>query len=210
MKVRHYMHKLNDEMYAEITRIIEDKIDMNEKVNKYDVLKEARENLGQTVRYRDVRDQIDEIIRYVAKERGKCWSSEYVRTSDGKVYREYTFYFDDFSDEYENEPDDDSDEYEASIDEDGIEYYAMTDAYGRIYLSKPMRESLGLDRIDNAIERDSDNRRIILNGSDDAAENYIDLSYHSQIFVANTLGISAYNKVKIYVGQDDEVIIEPA
>ena len=115
------MHKLNDEMYAEITRIIEDKIDMNEKVNKYDVLKEARENLGQTVRYRDVRDQIDEIIRYVAKERGKCWSSEYVRTSDGKVYREYTFYFDDFSDEYENEPDDDSDEYEASIDEDGIE-----------------------------------------------------------------------------------------
>lgn len=204
------MHKLSDEMYAEITRIIEDKIDMNEKVNKYDVLKEARENLGQTVRYRDVRDQIDEIIRYVAKECGKCWSSEYVRTSDGKVYREYTFYFDDFSDEYENEPDDDSDEYEASIDEDRIEYYAMTDAYGRIYLSKPMRESLGLDRIDNAIERDSDNRRIILNGSDDAAENYIDLSYHSQIFVANTLGISAYNKVKIYVGQDDEVIIEPA
>lgn len=203
------MHKLNDEMYAEITRIIEDKIEMNEKVNKYDVLKEARENLGQTVRYRDVRDQIDEIIRYVAKECGKCWSSEYVRTSDGKVYREYTFYFDDFSDEYENEPDDDSDEYEASIDEDGIEYYAMTDAYGRIYLSKPMRESLGLDRIDNAIERDSDNRRIILNGSDDG-ENYIDLSYHSQIFVANTLGISAYNKVKIYVGQDDEVIIEPA
>lgn len=209
MKVRHYMHKLSDEMYAEITRIIEDKIEMNEKVNKYDVLKEARENLGQTVRYRDVRDQIDEIIRYVAKECGKCWSSEYVRTSDGKVYREYTFYFDDFSDEYENEPDDDSDEYEASIDEDGIEYYAMTDAYGRIYLSKPMRESLGLDRIDNAIERDSDNRRIILNGSDDG-ENYIDLSYHSQIFVANTLGISAYNKVKIYVGQDDEVIIEPA
>ena len=203
------MHKLSDEMYAEITRIIEDKIEMNEKVNKYDVLKEARENLGQTVRYRDVRDQIDEIIRYVAKECGKCWSSEYVRTSDGKVYREYTFYFDDFSDEYENEPDDDSDEYEASIDEDGIEYYAMTDAYGRIYLSKPMRESLGLDRIDNAIERDSDNRRIILNGSDDG-ENYIDLSYHSQIFVANTLGISAYNKVKIYVGQDDEVIIEPA
>lgn len=203
------MHKLSDEMYAEITRIIEDKIEMNEKVNKYDVLKEARENLGQTVRYRDVRDQIDEIIRYVAKECGKCWSSEYIRTNDGKVYREYTFYFDDFSDEYENEPDDDSDEYEASIDEDGIEYYAMTDAYGRIYLSKPMRESLGLDRIDNAIERDSDNRRIILNGSDDG-ENYIDLSYHSQIFVANTLGISAYNKVKIYVGQDDEVIIEPA
>lgn len=204
------MHKLSDEMYAEITRIIEDKIDMNEKVNKYDVLKEARENLGQTVRYRDVRDQIDEIIRYVAKECGKCWSSEYVRTSDGKVYREYNFYFDDFSDEYENEPDDDSDEYEASIDEDRIEYYAMTDAYGRIYLSKPIRENLGLDRINNTIERDSDNRRIILNGSDDAAENYIDLSYHSQIFVANTLGISAYNKVKIYVGQDDEVIIEPA
>ena len=86
------MSKLSTRMSNEIANVVERKFQGFLNVNKYDLFKEARTATGEFVRYRDVRDEIDNIIFNVADKLELNLEKYFVRNADGKVYVEYIPY----------------------------------------------------------------------------------------------------------------------
>ena len=200
------MSKLSTRMFEEVTAVVEEKLDKLLNVNKYDVLKIARARTGEFVRYRDVRDELDQIIFDVADNLELDLEKNFVKNDEGNVYVEYIpsehEIEDDDSDIYDNTNDqdeDDSDEYE-------LMYYTTIDSQGRIYIPRDIRVKFNIDATDNWVFRDPDRREIILNGVDLTSE--VDLENHAQIYVAKTLGLHEGDEVKMY-DTNEGVIIEP-
>lgn len=205
------MSKLSTRMSNEITNVVERKFQGFLNVNKYDLFKEARTATGEFVRYRDVRDEIDNIIFNVADKLELDLEKYFVRNADGKVYVEYI--------PYEHEvADDDSDicdetEIIESVPDnsepgDNI-YYTRIDSQGRIYIPKNIRKIFNINKYYLYVLRDYDRRKIILN-TEANYNSVINLGDRAQISVANPLNLSEGDKVRIYNAKDGTVIIDPA
>ena len=205
------MSKLSTRMSNEIANVVERKFQGFLNVNKYDLFKEARTATGEFVRYRDVRDEIDNIIFNVADKLELDLEKYFVRNADGKVYVEYI--------PYEHEvADDDSDicdetEIIESVPDnsepgDNI-YYTRIDSQGRIYIPENIRKIFNIDKCYLYVLRDYDRRKIILN-TEANYNSVINLGDRAQISVANPLNLSEGDKVRIYDAKDGTVIIDPA
>lgn len=205
------MSKLSTRMSNEIASVVERKLQGFLNVNKYDLFKEVRTATGEFVRYRDVRDEIDNIIFNVADKLELNLEKYFVRNADGKVYVEYI--------PYEHEvADDDSDicdetEIIESVPDnsepgDNI-YYTRIDSQGRIYIPLNIRKIFNIGKCYLYVLRDYDRRKIILN-TEANYNSVINLRDRAQISVANPLNLSEGDKVRIYNAKDGTVIIDPA
>ncbi len=205
------MSKLSTRMSNEIANVVERKFQRFLNVNKYDLFKKARTTAGEFVHYRDVRDEIDNIIFNVADKLELDLEKYFVRNADGKVYVEYI--------PYEHEvADDDSDicdetEIVESVPDnsepgDNI-YYTRIDSQGRIYIPENIRKIFNINKYYLYVLRDYDRRKIILN-TEANYNSVINLGDRAQISVANPLNLSEGDKVRIYDNKDGTVIIDPA
>lgn len=208
------MSKLSTRMFEEITSIVEEKFKDLYTVNKYAVLKIARNRTGEFVRYRDVRDEIDEIIFDVANVLKLDLEKRFMKSPEGNVYMEYIPYEraveDDDSDIYDDSDEDDkidndSDDSDDS-DEDELIYYTTIDSQGRIYIPSDIRVKFDIDATDTWVFRDPERKEIVLNGVDLTSE--VNLEDHAQLYVAKTLGLREGDEVKMY-NTYEGVIIEP-
>lgn len=205
------MSKLNTRMSAEIANIVERKFKGFLTVNKYDTFREARTVTGEFLRYRDVRDEIDNIIFDIADKLELDLEKSFVRNVDGKVYVEYI--------PYEHEvADDDSDicdeteiiESVPDNSEPGDDiYYTRIDSQGRIYIPLNIRKIFNINKCYLCVLRDYDRCKIILN-TEANYNSVINLRDHAQISVANPLNLSEGDKVRIRDAKDGTVIIDPA
>ena len=204
------MSKLSTRMFEEITSIVEEKFKDLYTVNKYAVLKIARNRTGEFVRYRDVRDEIDKIIFDVADVLELDLEKRFMKSPEGNVYMEYIPYEreveDDDSDIYDESDEDDKIDEDSDVYEDELTYYTTIDSQGRIYIPRDIRVKFNIDATDNWVFRDPDRREIVLNGVDLTSE--ADLENHAQIYVAKTLGLHEGDEVKMY-DTNEGVIIEP-
>lgn len=204
------MSKLSTRMFEEITSIVEEKFKDLYTVNKYAVLRIARNRTGEFVRYRDVRDEIDKIIFDVADVLELDLEKRFMKSPEGNVYMEYIPYEreveDDDSDIYDESDEDDKIDEDSDEYEDELTYYTTIDSQGRIYIPRDIRVKFNIDATDNWVFRDSDRREIVLNGVDLTSE--VDLENHAQIYVAKTLGLHEGDEVKMY-DTNEGVIIEP-
>ena len=205
------MSKLSTRMFEEITSIVEEKFKNLYTVNKYAVLKIARNRTGEFVRYRDVRDEIDKIIFDVADVLELDLVKRFMKSPEGNVYMEYIPYEreveDDDSDIYDDSDEDDKiDNDSDDSDEDELTYYTTVDSQGRIYIPNDIRIKFNINEIDTWIFRDPEGKEIVLNGVDFTSKN--NLKYYAQIYVAKTLGLREGDEVKMY-DTDEGVIIEP-
>ena len=208
------MSKLSTRMFEEITSIVEEKFKDLYTVNKYAVLKIARNRTGEFVRYRDVRNEIDEIIFDVANVLALDLEKRFMKSPEGNVYMEYIPYEreieDDDSDIYDDSDEDDkidndSDDSDDS-DEDELIYYTTIDSQGRIYIPSDIRVKFDIDATDTWVFRDPERKEIVLNGVDLTSE--VNLEDHAQLYVAKTLGLREGDEVKMY-NTYGGVIIEP-
>lgn len=217
------MSKLSARMFEEVTEIVERMLNDFVNVNKYDVFTSARSRTGEYVRYRDVREEIDSIIKDVADNLNIELEKKFVRRPDGTVYIEYVPEMaedDDDSDileaesdeQYVEESDDDSDEDDKidndsdDSDEDELIYYTTIDSQGRIYIPSDIRVKFDIDATDTWVFRDPERKEIVLNGVDLTSE--VNLEDHAQLYVAKTLGLREGDEVKMY-NTYEGVIIEP-
>ena len=204
------MSKLSTRMFEEITSIVEEKFKDLYTVNKYAVLKIARNRTGEFVRYRDVRDEIDKIIFDVADVLELDLEKRFMKSPEGNVYMEYIPYEreveDDDSDIYDESDEDNKIDEDSDVYEDELTYYTTIDSQGRIYIPRDIRVKFNIDATDNWVFRDPDRREIVLNGVDLTSE--VDLENHAQIYVAKTLGLHEGDEVKMY-DTNEGVIIEP-
>ena len=83
------MSKLSTRMFEEVTEIVKHKLNGFVNINRYDVLTTARSRTGEYVRYRDVREEIDSIIKDVAYNLNIELEKKFVRRPDGTLYIEY-------------------------------------------------------------------------------------------------------------------------
>ena len=83
------MSKLSARMFEEVTKIVKHKLNGFVNINRYDVLTTARSRTGEYVRYRDVREEIDSIIKDVAYNLNIELEKKFVRRPDGTLYIEY-------------------------------------------------------------------------------------------------------------------------
>jgi bifunctional DNA-binding transcriptional regulator/antitoxin component of YhaV-PrlF toxin-antitoxin module len=214
-------------MFEEITSIVEEKFKDLYTVNKYAVLKIARSRTGEFVRYRDVRDEIDEIIFDVANVLELDLEKRFMKSPEGNVYMEYIPYEreveDDDSDIYDDSDEDDkidndsddsdeddkidndSDDSDDS-DEDELIYYTTIVSQGRIYIPSDVRVKFDIDATDTWVFRDPERKEIVLNGVDLTSE--VNLEDHAMLYVAKTLGLREGDEVKMY-DTNEGVIIEP-
>ena len=221
------MSKLSTRMFEEITSIVEEKFKDLYTVNKYAVLKIARSRTGEFVRYRDVRDEIDEIIFDVANVLELDLEKRFMKSPEGNVYMEYIPYEreveDDDSDIYDDSDEDDkidndsddsdeddkidndSDDSDDS-DEDELIYYTTIVSQGRIYIPSDVRVKFDIDATDTWVFRDPERKEIVLNGVDLTSE--VNLEDHAMLYVAKTLGLREGDEVKMY-DTNEGVIIEP-
>lgn len=217
------MSKLSARMFEEVTEIVERMLNDFVNVNKYDVFTSARSRTGEYVRYRDVREEIDSIIKDVADNLNIELEKKFVRRPDGTVYIEYVPEMaedDDDSDileaesdeQYVEESDDDSDEDDKidndsdDSDEDELTYYTTVDSQGRIYIPSDIRVKFNINEVDTWLFRDPERKEIILNGVDFTSKT--NLKNYAQIYVEKTLGLREGDEVKMY-DTDEGVIIEP-
>lgn len=217
------MSKLSARMFEEVTEIVERMLNDFVNVNKYDVFTSARSRTGEYVRYRDVREEIDSIIKDVADNLNIELEKKFVRRPDGTVYIEYVPEMaedDDDSDileaesdeQYVEESDDDSDEEDKidndsdDSDEDELTYYTTVDSQGRIYIPSDIRVKFNINEVDTWLFRDPERKEIILNGVDFTSKT--NLKNYAQIYVEKTLGLREGDEVKMY-DTDEGVIIEP-
>lgn len=205
------MSKLSTRMFEEITSIVEEKFKNLYTVNKYAVLKIARNRTEEFVRYRDVRDEIDKIIFDVADVLELDLVKRFMKSPEGNVYMEYIPYEreveDDDSDIYDDSDEDDKiDNDSDDSDEDELTYYTTVDSQGRIYIPNDIRIKFNINEIDTWIFRDPEGKEIVLNGVDFTSKT--NLKYYAQIYVAKTLGLREGDEVKMY-DTDEGVIIEP-
>ena len=205
------MSKLSTRMFEEITSIVEEKFKNLYTVNKYAVLKIARNRTGEFVRYRDVRNEIDEIIFDVANVLELDLEKRFMKSPEGNVYMEYIPYEreveDDDSDIYDDSDEDDKiDNDSDDSDEDELTYYTTVDSQGRIYIPNDIRIKFNINEVDAWLFRDSNRKEIVLNGVDFTSK--ANLKDYAQIYVAKTLGLREGDEVKMY-DTDEGVIIEP-
>lgn len=220
------MSKLSARMFEEVTEIVERMLNDFVNVNKYDVFTSARSRTGEYVRYRDVREEIDSIIKDVADNLNIELEKKFVRRPDGTVYIEYVPEMaedDDDSDileaesdeQYVEESDDDSDKDDKidndsddsdDSDEDELIYYTTIVSQGRIYIPSDIRVKFNIDATDTWVFRDPERKEIVLNGVDLTSE--VNLEDHAMLYVAKTLGLREGDEVKMY-DTDEGVIIEP-
>ena len=205
------MSKLSTRMFEEITSIVEEKFKDLYTVNKYAVLKIARNRTGEFVRYRDVRDEIDEIIFDVANVLELDLEKRFMKSPEGNVYMEYIPYEreveDDDSDIYDDSDEDDKiDNDSDDSDEDELTYYTTVDSQGRIYIPSDIRVKFNINEVDTWLFRDPERKEIILNGVDFTSKT--NLKNYAQIYVEKTLGLREGDEVKMY-DTDEGVIIEP-
>ena len=212
------MSKLSTRMFEEVTEIVERMLNDFVNVNKYDVFTSARSRTGEYVRYRDVREEIDSIIKDVAYNLNIELEKKFVRRPDGAVYIEYV--------PEVAEDDDDSDILESESDEQHVEeaedesedesededaFYTTISSQGRIYIPSDIRKKFDIKYVHVGVTRDPDNTRIILSKQGAFADgSLINLYYYSQIYAAKTLNLDEGDKVKIYKSTNDKVVIEPA
>ena len=205
------MSKLSTRMFEEITSIVEEKFKDLYTVNKYAVLKIARNRTGEFVRYRDVRDEIDKIIFDVADVLELDLVKRFMKSPEGNVYMEYIPYEreveDDDSDIYDDSDEDDKiDNDSDDSDEDELTYYTTVDSQGRIYIPSDIRVKFNINEVDTWLFRDPERKEIILNGVDFTSKT--NLKNYAQIYVEKTLGLREGDEVKMY-DTDEGVIIEP-
>ena len=205
------MSKLSTRMFEEITSIVEEKFKDLYTVNKYAVLKIARNRTGEFVRYRDVRDEIDEIIFDVGNFLELELEKRFMKFPEGNVYMEYIPYEreveDDDSDIYDDSDEDDKiDNNSDDSDEDELIYYTTIVSQGRIYIPSDIRVKFNIDATDTWLFRDPERKEIVLNGVDLTSE--VNLEDHALLYVAKTLGLREGDEVKMY-DTDEGVIIEP-
>lgn len=205
------MSKLSTRMFEEITSIVEEKFKDLYTVNKYAVLKIARNRTGEFVRYRDVRNEIDEIIFDVANVLELDLEKRFMKSPEGNVYMEYIPYEreveDDDSDIYDDSDENDKiDNDSDDSDEDELTYYTTIDSQGRIYIPNDIRIKFNINEVDAWLFRDSNRKEIVLNGVDFTSK--ANLKDYAQIYVAKTLGLREGDEVKMY-DTDEGVIIEP-
>lgn len=209
------MSKLSARMFEEVTEIVERMLNDFVNVNKYDVFTSARSRTGEYVRYRDVREEIDSIIKDVADNLNIELEKKFVRRPDGTVYIEYvpegrrdSGILESESDEQHVEEAEDENEDE-SEDEDA--FYTTISSQGRIYIPSDIRKKFDIKYVHVGVTRDPDNTRIILSKQGAFADgSLINLYYYSQIYAAKTLNLDEGDKVKIYKSTNDKVVIEPA
>lgn len=202
------MSKLSARMFEEVTEIVEHMLNDFVNVNKYDVFTSARSRTGEYVRYRDVREEIDSIIKDVAYNLNIELEKKFVRRPDGAVYIEYVPEVaedDDDSDILESESDEQHVEEAEDENEDEDVFYTTISSQGRIYLPADIRERFNINDIHVGITHDPDNASVILNKQGA----FVDGIVVTQISVAKTLNLDEGDKVKVYESCN-EVVIEPA
>lgn len=193
----------------EMTKAIEDAIKNGKSINRYDILVNARESVGEFVRYSRVKNEIDELIYDVA-EANDVEVQTYFDEIYGRTYKAYQFEsFDDFdeddSDEVPEEiPADDEDEDEESDDvEDENVVNAFVDDQCRVYIPKNIRNNL-VDSYEKYafLERNIDEIKITF----DMGGN-IDLYSYPQVSV-KSLSCNPGDRCKIeYVPVDNCILI---
>lgn len=192
-------------------KIIFKKLDGLLTVNKREILNEVEEKTGESIRYRSVRDEIEDIIYDMADKLELDLEKSFSHNSDGSVYVEFIPYEHDIEDDdsdiyYEDETCDESDYSNTELNE-----YATIKSAGRIFITNEMRNALNIPYADMYIKRDYNNHKIVISSDYHADRDHfklINLRY-SQINVANVLGLLEGDAVKI-TRVDDTIVIEPA
>lgn len=220
---------LTSKMYNKIYEIVNDYFENFETFNRYEIFLEARDELKEKIRYRDVRNEIEYIILKLAEEKNLLLDIEFVRNSDGNVYKEYHISenddeaeIEDDSDEYENEEydeNDDSEEFSNDSNED-TEDEENTDCFvtkvcsrGRIYIPEKILKKFDLNSNKIKISKDYEHHRIYLsyyNPVKRKIDDEVDLYWYNMLTVGNVLNVSEGDTVKIYRNKFNETVIENA
>lgn len=130
---------LTTALKEEIEFLVENLIIDGKKINKYDVLTTARKNLGEFVRYRDVRDDIEDIIYEIADRERVDLDISYEESDDGRTFKIYTI-VDDLDDDSDLLDDNNSDD---SDDSDNIEVKVKLDSRNRVTIPVNMVHAAG-------------------------------------------------------------------
>ena len=206
------MTNLSKETRTEVKEIVREKLNGLLNVNKFDVLDEARKKTGEDVHYRDVRDEIENIIYDIADELELDLEKTFIHDPIGAIYVE-------FIPEYRYRDEDDSDIYfeDEAVNESNFNKiednacYAVIKSAGRIFITDEMHKVLNMPYSELYVKRDYDNRKIVISLDYHVDRNnfkLINLRY-SQINVANVLGLAEGDTVKI-TRKDNTIVIEPA
>ena len=206
------MTNLSKETRTEVKEIVREKLNGLLNVNKFDVLDEARKKTGEDVHYRDVRDEIENIIYDIADELELDLEKTFIHDPIGAIYVE-------FIPEYRYRDEDDSDIYfeDEAVNESDFNKiednacYAVIKSAGRIFITDEMRKILNMPYSELYVKRDYDNSKIVISLDYHVDRNnfkLINLRY-SQINVANVLGLAEGDTVKI-TRKDNTIVIEPA
>ena len=206
------MTNLSKETRTEVKEIVREKLNGLLNVNKFDVLDEARKKTGEDVHYRDVRDEIENIIYDIADELELDLEKTFIHDPIGAIYVE-------FIPEYRYRDEDDSDIYfeDEAVNESEFNKmednacYAVIKSAGRIFITDEMHKALNMPYSELYVKRDYDNRKIVISLDYHVDRNnfkLINLRY-SQINVANVLGLAEGDTVKI-TRKDNTIVIEPA
>ena len=206
------MTNLSKETRTEVKEIVREKLNGLLNVNKFDVLDEARKKTGEDVHYRDVRDEIENIIYDIADELELDLEKTFIHDPIGAIYVE-------FIPEYRYRDEDDSDIYfeDEAVNESDFNKiednacYAVIKSAGRIFITDEMHKALNMPYSELYVKRDYDNSKIVISLDYHVDRNnfkLINLRY-SQINVANVLGLAEGDTVKI-TRKDNTIVIEPA
>lgn len=206
------MTNLSKETRTEVKEIVREKLNGLLNVNKFDVLDEARKKTGEDVHYRDVRDEIENIIYDIADELELDLEKTFIHDPIGAIYVE-------FIPEYRYRDEDDSDIYfeDEAVNESDFNKiednacYAVIKSAGRIFITDEMHKVLNMPYSELYVKRDYDNSKIVISLDYHVDRNnfkLINLRY-SQINVANVLGLAEGDTVKI-TRKDNTIVIEPA
>lgn len=221
---------LTSEMSNKICEIVNDYFEKFETFNRYEIFLEARDELKEKIRYRDVRNEIEDIILKLADEKNLLLDIEFVRNSDGNVYKEYHISendeaeIEDDSDEYENDENDDSEEFSNDSNEDtedeDTEDEENADSFvtrvcsrGRIYIPEKILKKFDLNSNKIKISKDYEHHRIYLsyyNPLKRKIDDEVDLYWYNMLTVGNVLNVSEGDTVKIYRNKFNETVIENA
>lgn len=208
------MTNLSKETRTEVKEIVREKLNGLLNVNKFDVLDEARKKTGEDVHYRDVRDEIENIIYDIADELELDLEKTFIHDPIGAIYVEFIPEY-----RYRDEDEDDSDIYfeDEAVNESDFNKiednscYAVIKSAGRIFITDEMRKILNMPYSELYVKRDYDNSKIVISLDYHVDRNnfkLINLRY-SQINVANVLGLAEGDTVKI-TRKDNTIVIEPA
>lgn len=208
------MTNLSKETRTEVKEIVREKFNGLLNVNKFDVLDEARKKTGEDVHYRDVRDEIENIIYDIADELELDLEKTFIHDPSGAVYVEFIPEY-----RHRDEDEDDSDIYfeDEAVNESDFNKiedntcYAVIKSAGRIFITDEMRKILNMPYSELYVKRDYDNRKIVISLDYHVDRNNFKLTNlrYSQINVANVLGLAEGDTVKI-IRKDDTIVIEPA